>query len=322
MSDVGVERRTVRVNGVDLAYLHAGPDDAPLVVCLHGFPDSPVTWRHLLPRLVGAGYRVAAPWLRGYPPSQVVDGPYQIAAVAHDLVALVDALSPDEPAHVVGHDWGGLATYGAAVLAPDRLRRAVVLSVPPSRSFRAFLRRDWDQQRAAWYQFFFQLEPLAETAVSADDFAFVERLWRAWSPDWEPDRDALDAAITTVRDGFPASLLFYRDTYQLERRDPALAGDQQRILDGPVPGPVLVLRGARDGCILAGAYAEAGDYFADGHAMETVAGAGHFLHLERPDVVGDRITAFLDAAPAPVHATDDDTVRRDAAHDGARGWSR
>ncbi len=289
----GSEPAVVHVNGVDLAYLEAGSPDDALVVCLHGFPDSPVTFRHLMPVLVEAGYRVVAPWLRGYPPSEVVDGPYQVAALARDAIGLADALSPRRPAHCVGHDWGGLATYGAAVLSPGRWGRAVVLSVPPSMSFRPFLRRDWDQQRAAWYQFLFQMEPLAESVVSADDFAFIERLWRSWSPGWPVDRAALEAARAAVRDGFPASLLFYRDTYQVQRQDPRLADDQRQILDGPVDVPTLVLHGQQDGCILPGAFADAAAYFSGTHAVEAVPGVGHFLHLERPEAVNDRIVAFL-----------------------------
>lgn len=286
-------QRSVRVNGVELAYLDAGRDEDPLVLCWHGFPDSPLTYRHLARDLVADGFRVVMPWLRGYPPSEVVKGPYQIAALARDAIALADHLSPDRPAYLVGHDWGTLLAYGAATLAPERWRRVVVLAVPPTRIFRAFLIRDWDQQRASWYQFLFQLGPLSEAVVSADDFAYVDRLWKSWSPGWALDRVALDAAKRAVRDGFPASLDFYRDAWQPDRQDPALAADQRRIVDGPIRVPVLLLHGLRDGCILPGAMRDVADHFAGEFAIEALPGVGHFLHLENPELVNPKILAFL-----------------------------
>lgn len=295
MTAVASEVRTVEVNGVRLAYREAGRDGDPLVLCLHGFPDSPVTFDALSTELVAGGFRVVMPWLRGYPPSAVVDGSYQVAVLAHDAIGLAAALSPDRPAFLVGHDWGGLAAYGAAVLDPARWRRIVVLSVAPTAAFRPFLIRDGDQQQASWYQFLFQLEPLAEKAVSAEDFAFVDRLWAAWSPGWPADAVALAAAKESIGAGFPASLRFYRDTWQPARQDPALAVDQRAISAGPVPVPALVLHGLQDGCILPGAFADAGNYLTAGSDVVGLPGVGHFLHLEDPVGVSARIVEFLRA---------------------------
>jgi pimeloyl-ACP methyl ester carboxylesterase len=293
MPELTLTQRAVQVDGCKLGYLEAGAGDGPLVVCLHGFPDSPRTFRHLAADLVGVGYRVVLPWLRGYPPSQVVDGSYQVAALARDAVALAEALAPDRPARLVGHDWGALATYGAGVLRPDRWQRLVTLSVPPTSAFRPFLRRDPAQQRASWYQFLFQLDTLSEAVVEQDDFAFLERLWRDWSPGWEPDRQCLDAARTSIRQGFPAALRFYRDTWQRARQDPELAADQRLIVDGPLTVPTLVLHGLRDGCILPGAFAGAEEYFAAEHRIQPLDGLGHFLHLEDPARVNPLILDFL-----------------------------
>ena len=70
-AEAAPETRTVQVNGTEIAALVSGPETGPLALCLHGFPDSPHTWRHLTPRLVDAGYRVVAPFMRGYAPSAV-----------------------------------------------------------------------------------------------------------------------------------------------------------------------------------------------------------------------------------------------------------
>lgn len=293
----GFTQDVVTADGVELAYLEAGRPGDPLVLCFHGFPDSPITWRHLARDLAAADFRVVMPWLRGYPPSQVVHGPYQIAALARDAIALADALSPGRPAYLVGHDWGAHAAYGAAVLAPDRWAGMATLAVVPTRFFRPFLRRDADQQRASWYQFLFQVEPLAEAIVSEDDFAFVDRLWADWSPGWTADPVALDAAKRSIRAGFPASLLYYRDAWQPARQDPALATDQQRIVEGTVAIPALALHGMRDGCILPGAWEHAGGFYTGESVIDALPGAGHFLHLERPALVNSQIVSFFTGHP-------------------------
>src|SRR5512134_2669471 len=98
--------RTTLANGLDVAYLAAG-DDGPLAICLHGFPDTARTWRHLLPALADAGYRAVAPWLRGYAPTGVpTDGWYQNGALVRDAVELHAALGGGADAVVIGHDWG------------------------------------------------------------------------------------------------------------------------------------------------------------------------------------------------------------------------
>src|SRR5688572_29425956 len=91
-----LQNGTIRANGVEFAYLADGPDDGPLAMCLHGFPDTAHTYRHLLPRLAGAGFRAVAPWMRGYAPTGIPpDGHYQGGALANDANALHDALGGD-----------------------------------------------------------------------------------------------------------------------------------------------------------------------------------------------------------------------------------
>src|ERR1700757_144716 len=98
---------SVQANGIEFRYLEAG--SGPLVLCLHGFPDHARSFRFQLPALAKAGFRAVAPYLRGYAPSDVPpNGPYQSAALARAAPALVEALSPREPAYVFGHDWGAL----------------------------------------------------------------------------------------------------------------------------------------------------------------------------------------------------------------------
>src|SRR6185295_2273665 len=118
----------VTANGIQFATLEAG--DGPLVLCLHGFPDHPRSFRHQLPALAAAGYRAIAPTMRGYAPSAIpADGLYQTAVLGEDVVAWMDALGCDD-AIVFGHDWGAIAAYAAALAAPDRVRKLVVDAMP------------------------------------------------------------------------------------------------------------------------------------------------------------------------------------------------
>ena len=129
------EIQTVSANGLEFGYLEAGPADGPLALCLHGFPDTAHTWRHLLPRLADAGYHAVAPFLRGYAPTQVpASGAYDTGSLALDACALHEALGGRDDAVIIGHDWGALLTYPAAAHEPDRWSRVVTLAVPPPAS--------------------------------------------------------------------------------------------------------------------------------------------------------------------------------------------
>jgi pimeloyl-ACP methyl ester carboxylesterase len=283
----------VIVNDVELAYLGAGPEDGPLALCLHGFPDSAWTWRHLAPELAGAGFRVVAPFLRGYAPSAVPgDGRYQVGVLALDALALHTALGGDGSAVLIGHDWGALAAYGAASGGPDRWRRVVAAAVPPALSMEALFA--YDQVKRSFYMFVFQW-PMAEMIVGAEDLLFIDRLWADWSPGYEASED-LRHVKDCLREpaNLTAALGYYRATLGALPQDPALA-DLQAATGTPPPQPTLYLHGADDGCMAASLTEGTAGQLAPGSRMEVVPGTGHFLHLERPQVVNRAIVDFLTA---------------------------
>ncbi len=283
---------SVVVNGVELAYVEAG--DGPLLLCLHGFPDHAPSFRHQLETFAGQGYRVVAPYMRGYAPSTCPpDGPYQTAALAGDVIGLIDALGGGRAA-VVGHDWGALGAYAAAVLAPEKISKLVTLAVPYGPALGQALVGNPEQQRRSWYMFFF-LAPFAEAALAHDDFAFLERIWAEWSPGWRPEPEQMAALKATFR--LPgvakASLDYYRQTFMPGRQDPGLAAQQARIGAEPIQVPTLYLHGAQDGCIGPEVAGDLRPLFSAGLRHEIVPEAGHFLHLERPDLVNALIADFL-----------------------------
>jgi pimeloyl-ACP methyl ester carboxylesterase len=291
MSD-GTDISFAAANGLQFGYLQAGQPGAPLALCLHGFPDSAHTWRHLLPVLADLGYHAVAPFLRGYAPTQVpADGCYQLGALVADAVALHESLGGDDRAVLIGHDWGAMTAYGAIAFAPERWRRAVTLAVPPTGSMAtAFLR--YPQLRRSFYIFLFQT-PLAEIAVSADDFAFVDGLWRDWSPGFEAAADAARAK-DCVRD--PASLAaaigYYRAMLDPALHLPRYAAEQAATTAGG-GCPVLYLHGAADGCLGVETTTHAAEHLPAGSRLEVIDGVGHFLHLERPDLIAGRVADWL-----------------------------
>jgi pimeloyl-ACP methyl ester carboxylesterase len=279
------------VNDVELAYLAAGPEEGPLALCLHGFPDSAWTWRFLAPDLADAGYRVVAPFLRGYAPSAVpADERYQAGVLALDALALHTALGGDGSAVLVGHDWGALAAYGAASGGPERWRRVVAAAVPPALSVQSLF--SYEQVKRSFYMFVFQ-SPLAEVVVGADDLLFLDRLWADWSPGYDPSDD-LPRVKDCLRDPahLTAALGYYRATLGALPQDPALA-DLQAATGAPPPQPTLYLHGTDDGCMGVSLADGVEEVLAPGSRVERVPGTGHFLHLERPDVVNKAIVDFL-----------------------------
>lgn len=287
-----LRRGEVRANGLRFATLEAG--DGPLVLCLHGFPDHAHSFRHQLPVLAAAGFRAVAPFLRGYAPSDVpADGPYQSAVLGQDAAALIEALGYRQAA-VFGHDWGAVAAYGAAILAPERVARLVTAAVPHGPALGSAFLTSFEQQRRSWYMFFFQT-PLADLAVAHDDFAFLERLWRDWSPGWEWPAAEMAAVKDTFRQpGVPAAALgYYRHTFNPLLQRPELAEAQGRTQLEPIGVPALYFHGARDGCIGVELCDGMEAFFQAGLEKVIVPDAGHFVHQERPDVVNAALLQFL-----------------------------
>lgn len=200
----------IDLDTVTIAYLEDGPVDGPLVICLHGFPDSRASFRHLTPALTNAGYRVVVPALRGYGPSSLAhDGVYHTSALAHDVISLHERCGGDERAIVIGHDWGAAATYLAVMAAPERFSRAVTMAVPPLAAMAGAMLR-FDQLQRSWYMWLFQL-PIAEFAVAANDAAFLDRLWEQWSPGYDGRDDVrLVKAALDSPERIAAAIGYYR----------------------------------------------------------------------------------------------------------------
>jgi len=285
-----IRQSTVEANGLTFGVLECGTGPSasgsrrPLALCLHGFPDSAHTWRHLLPELAAAGYRAVSPWTRGYAPTDVpADGHYGITTLAADANALHEALGGDGDAVLVGHDWGAMTAYTAAAVAPERWRRVAALAVPPPAvATRAMLR--YAQLKRSFYIFLFQT-PLADLVVPADDLAFVEGLWRDWSPSYDASADLphVKAALDGP-DHLGAAIGYYRAMF-------AGHGMSQAV----PKQPTLYLHGDADGAFGVEGVAGSESELSPGSRVDIVSGVGHFLHLEEPADINRRIVDWVTA---------------------------
>ncbi|MEO5974799.1 MAG: alpha/beta hydrolase [Ilumatobacteraceae bacterium] len=282
----------VQANGIDFVAFECGT--GPLALCLHGFPDTAHTWRHLLPALAGEGFRAVAPFMRGYwPTSLALDGAYQTAALANDANALHAALGADSNAVIIGHDWGALAAYGAATIGSDKWRRVVGISVPPWGALGNAFLTNLTQLQRSWYMFVFQ-HPLADFLVAANDFAFIELLWKQWSPGYagEVDSQHLKDSLSDPLH-MQAALGYYRATLGSGYRDPTLADAQNAMQSESPPQPTLYLHGENDGCIGVEVAHDASSRAPENCATRIVENAGHFVHLEKPDIVNRLILEWI-----------------------------
>ncbi|HKP55106.1 MAG TPA: alpha/beta hydrolase [Polyangiales bacterium] len=295
------------------AYLEQGHADAPLILLAHGFPDHPKTFLPLMALLCAAGYRCVAPWLRGYAPS-TLEGPYDRQRVGDDLAELAEALCPNAPAVLVGHDWGAAATYTAVGRWPQRFRSAVTLAVPHVAAFERNLRKSRSQQQRSLYMALCMLPGVPERVLRYADFAYIEKLWRRWSPNYRANPDYMRELKSCLRASMPAPLGYYRALR------PSRMSLRQSLLDARIRiyVPLLHLHGADDGCIEFAMSEGEHRYFEGEFRSRELPGLGHFLQLEDPRQIADAILEFIE--PQRQRRSEVEDVLRGV--DSRRGRSR
>ncbi|HEY0915443.1 MAG TPA: alpha/beta hydrolase [Solimonas sp.] len=278
--------RWIRANGLEFAYLEAG--EGPLVLCLHGFPDTAWSFEPVVKSLAAAGFRAVAVFMRGYAPTALpADGDYRITTLGRDVIALIDHFGVDK-AHVVGHDWGAAAAYTAAALRPDRIHRIATAAVPHLRRF--LLRPALRQLKRSRYMGFFQLPLIPERRIRAQDFAWLRALIHEWLPDW----NFTDAEFEPLRALFsePERLRAALGYYRAMPRG-LLMGESWQTLMKPIAVPTRVIVGENDGCIGREMFLGQDHLFSAGYERIEMAGCGHFMHCEQPQAFADLLIEFF-----------------------------
>jgi pimeloyl-ACP methyl ester carboxylesterase len=269
--------RHVDANGLRFAYLEEG--HGPLVLLLHGFPDTARSWDHARARIAAKGYRALSPWMRGYVPTAIPDRDADLETIGRDALALIEALG-ESSAIVVGHDWGAAAAYAAASLQPARIKKLVVVGIPhPTTMLTPSPARIW-----AVRHFFAYKLPGASRRFARNDFAALPALYKRWSPMWAPPATEFAPVRAAFSDpaSLEAALGYYR---QLRFR-------VQSFLRKKIEVPTVAFAGLDDNLVALADYAGARRMFTSGYIVEEMRG-GHFMHREYPDEFADKLLAHL-----------------------------
>ena len=314
------EMRTIDTGEVALRCAVEG--EGPLVIMVHGFPESWYSWRHQIGPVADAGFTACAADVRGYGGSdkpQPVEA-YAMERIVGDLIGLRKALSPDAPAVLVGHDWGAPIVWNSALTHPEHFRAVAGMSVPfsgvPQRPFTEVFREHFTSQGRFFYQEYFQEPGVAEAEAEADPRDFVQRMMYSISgdvppgdywdkplgatfleglPDPEPvawltedDLDFYEAEFTAS--GFRGPLNRYRNheaDYEWLQNWAGKRIEQPALFIGGTRDPATFLFGAiEDPVALVKMFAPR----AEGHILD---GVGHWTQQERPDEVNAVLIDWL-----------------------------
>lgn len=300
----------VETNGVRLRVALAG--DGPLVVLIHGFPESWYSWRHQIPALVHAGYRVAVPDVRGYGGSDrpLAIEAYSIKDMSADINGLIAALGA-ERAVVVGHDWGAPIVYGTALFHPEHVRAVVGLSVPflgrgsmPSvELFRKIFKDRF------FYQLYFQQPGVAEAELEADvrqslrmiynsarnenptGAGFLDHLVDSGQlPYWLSAADLDYFADQFQGSGFRGALNRYRNSERDFEQLAAVAGNRMEQPTAFLAGSLDMVLRMIPGVDMVELMRK---QVPDLRHVKLIEGAGHWLQQERPAEVNSALLEFL-----------------------------
>ncbi len=311
----GVNERRIATNGIELNIAEAG--SGPLVLLLHGFPESWYSWRHQFAPLAAVGYHVVAPDMRGYGKSDRPEAieAYNQVEVVNDIMGLVPALGY-ETAVVIGHDWGAPTAWSTALNHPDVITAVGALSVPfsprspvqPMPMMREVFKGQF------FYQLYFQEPGVAEAEFEADIRTALKKFLIMGAaetdlsklpgkgpdddllsglpnpdtlPDWLGEADLDFYAGEFSRSGMRGPLNYYRNhdlTWELTEGAPTT-----------IEQPAMFVAGEKDGVITMAAQAleSMPTYVKDLRINELIPDVGHWTQQEAPEAVNDAILRFL-----------------------------
>ncbi|MCW5849437.1 MAG: alpha/beta hydrolase [Anaerolineae bacterium] len=262
----------------------AGPEDGPLVILLHGFPECAYSWRHQIGPLAQAGFRVVAPDQRGYGMTDK-QGPYDLDTLVDDIVQLIQA-NGHTKAYIAGHDWGAAVAWHLVDTHPDRVHRLAILNVPhPQVIERAILSGNWRQALKSWYILFFQLPWLPERLLSLNDFRPLRDTLRQSSrPGTFSEADLEEYAHAWRQPGAMSAMLGW---YRAQVRRVARRQYRPRPV-AHIQTPTLILWGDQDTALEPSLADLSARRLTRGQVVHFPA-ASHFVHEDEPADVARRL---------------------------------
>jgi pimeloyl-ACP methyl ester carboxylesterase len=282
LDGVPLAHHHAHVGESSLHYVEAG--EGPLVVLLHGFPEFWYSWRHQIPALVRAGFRVIAPDLRGYNDSskpKSIDA-YRVAAIVQDIAGLI-VQSGDVPCALAGHDWGGVAGWLLPMLHPELVDKLIILNSPHPVPLARELKHSKEQKVRMLYQVAMQPPGLPEFLMRRFRFALLRSLLgRMGNFDAREMNDYVEAWKK------PGALNGMTNYYRALRRHRR----ELRPLIRPIAIPTLLIWGEQDPVFTHATTENFHDYVPD-LRVERIADSGHFVQSEAPDRVNKAMIEFL-----------------------------
>lgn len=269
--------------GLRLHAAVAGPEDGPLVVLLHGFPEFWYSWRRQIPALACAGYRVVAPDQRGYNLTAKTP-PYDTGTLSRDIVNVIAACGR-ERAFVAGHDWGAAVAWALAAAHPERVAKLAILNVPhPAVMTRNLFGGNWRQLRRSWYIFFFQIPGLPEQMLSANAYRGLRGTLKRTSRPGTYSGDDLDQYVTAWSQpgALSAMLGWYREAARATLRRRPFARR------GRITPPTVILWGEQDTALGVELAEQSLNYIEQGRLVRFPE-ATHWVHQEFPDEVNQHL---------------------------------
>lgn len=276
------------INGLHLHYVEAGT--GPLILLLHGFPEFWYSWRHQIPALADAGFRVIAPDLRGYNESDRPAGirNYRMELLVEDVAGLIRHVGV-ERAVVVAHDWGGVIAWRLAMDRPELVERLVILNSPHPAAYRRELRNPMQWLRSS-YVLFFQLPWLPEWLLGVGNFALLRRVWRRQPlrADAFTAKDIMMYRLALSRPGArTAALNYYRANLRILGKT---LGDIR-----PIVAPTLLIWGERERYLGIG-LTHGLERWVPRIRVERLPDASHWVQNDAPERVNQLILEFLASA--------------------------
>jgi pimeloyl-ACP methyl ester carboxylesterase len=281
-----VKRVTAGV--LSVAYEEGGPPGGTPVLLLHGFPYDVHAYDEVAPLLVSAGCRVIAPFLRGYGPTLFLSAATprsgQQAALAHDLLAFMDALDIQNGV-LAGYDWGGRAACIVAALWPERARGLVsgggynIQDIPGS-----IKPQTPENECRLWYQYYFQSER-GRAGLEQNRYELCKLRWRLWSPNWRFDEATYERTAASFNNpDFVAVVIHsYRHRFGLAPGDPAVEETERRLTAQPqITVPTVVLHGSDNGVTPVDGSEHHDRFFGTAYERRVIPVAGHNLPQEAP----------------------------------------